>query len=234
MSLRVAGVLAITIYCVHASGQYVISAKAGLINHVEGQVLLSGEPVVSKSGARRAMQDGSELRAQEGRAEVLLNPGGFLRVGENSAVRMLSNQLADTRIEFVSGAALIEPGGRWMGKEDWASPVSIAYQGTIVHLLKNGVYRFDTEPAQLRVYAGEASVTFGAGAQVVGAGETIALANPGPVQEFDRSTIDALGLWSRSRAAYISKIQRSSVKRKKDKPLGGVWPRQHVSLYSRP
>ena len=104
MSLRAVGVLAISMNCVHAWGQFVISAKSGLIDHVEGLVLLSGDPVVSKSGAHREMRDGSELRAEDGRAEVLLNPGVFLRVGEHSTVRMVSNDLADTRIEFVAGA----------------------------------------------------------------------------------------------------------------------------------
>ena len=69
MGLRAVGVLAISMNCVHAWGQFVISAKSGLINHVEGVVLLSGEPVVSKSGAHREMKDGSELRAKDGRAD---------------------------------------------------------------------------------------------------------------------------------------------------------------------
>src|SRR4029077_16118779 len=100
MGLRVVVSLAMTISCKHAWGQLVISAKSGLINHIEGRVLLSGEPVVTKSGVRREMKDASELRTEDGRAEVLLNPGVFLRIGKDSAVRMLSNDLADTRIEF--------------------------------------------------------------------------------------------------------------------------------------
>jgi hypothetical protein len=227
MRLRAVGVLAITLNCVHAWGQFVISAKSGLINHVEGLVLLSGEPVVSKSGAHREMKDGNELRAEDGRAEVLLNPGVFLRIGENSAVRMVSNDLADTRIEFVSGAAVIEPGGRLNGKANWASSVSIGYRETTVHLLKNGIYRFDAEPAQLRVYAGEASVARGGGTQVVSAGQLIALASPGPLQEFDVTAIDSLGLWSKRRTVYISTTHESAVKRRSP---GGAWPRAQIPV----
>ena len=44
-----------------------------------------------------------ELRTEEGRAEVLLTPGVFLRLGENSSFRMITNRLIDTRLEFLSG-----------------------------------------------------------------------------------------------------------------------------------
>jgi hypothetical protein len=226
MGLRVAVVLAMTLSCVHAWGQFVISAKSGLINHVEGLVLLSGEPIVRSPGARVEMKQGSDLRAEEGRAEVLLNPGLFLRIGENSMVRMLSNDLTDTRIEFVSGAAIIGPGRRLNASENSASAVSIVYRETIVHLRKNGTYRFDGEPAQLRVYAGEAIVARGETSQVACAGEMIALGNPGPPQEFDVKAVDALGLWSKRRAMYISRAHEPTVKRRSS----GVWPRAQIPI----
>src|SRR5437763_16355054 len=140
MGLRVVVMLAITINCGHAWGQLVISTKSGLINHIEGMVLLSGEPIVRNLGVRVEMKEGSDLRTEDGRAEVLLNPGVFLRIGKKSTVRMISNNLADTRIEFVSGSAIIGPGRRLNAKENWAASVSIAYQETIVHLRKNGTY----------------------------------------------------------------------------------------------
>ncbi len=197
MGRRVLVVLATTISCQHAWGQLVISAKSGLINHVEGLVLLSGEPVVRKPSARVEMKEGSELRAEDGRAEVLLNPGLFLRIGENSTVRMVSNDLTSTRIEFVSGAAIIGPGRRVNATENWASFVSIVYQETIVHL-------------------------------TAGAGEMIALANPGPPREFDVKAIDSLGLWSKRRAAYISTARESTVRRRSP----GVWPRAQIPIIS--
>jgi len=64
MGLRVVLVWAMTISCEHAWGQFVISAKSGLINYVEGLVLLSGEPVVPKPGARVEMKEGSDLRIE--------------------------------------------------------------------------------------------------------------------------------------------------------------------------
>ena len=226
MNLRGIRVLAVMTTCLPASGQLVISAKSGLINHVEGLVLLSGEPVVRKPGGRVAMKEGSELHAEDGRAEVLLNPGLFLRIGENSTVRMLSNDLTDTRIEFVSGAAIIGPGRRVNAGENWASAVSIVYGETIVHLRKNGAYRFDGEPAQLRVYTGEAIVARGETIQMACAGEIIALGNPGPPEEFDVKAVDALGLWSKRRAMYIDAAHQRTVKRR----TPGGWPRAQIPI----
>jgi hypothetical protein len=219
-------VLAVATSCLAAYGQFVISARSGLIHYIEGQVLLAGQPIVSASSVYPEMKEGSELRTEDGRAEVLLNPGVFARIGKQSAVRMWSNSLAGSRIEFVSGAAVIEPSGPLNDRENWAQSISIIYRDTIVHLRRNGVYRFDAEPARLRVYAGEADVTHDAGTWLVSSGESIVLGDPGEPQEFDMTTTDPLGLWSRSRTEYISTLNESAVKRKRNSgsTWNGVWP----------
>src|SRR3981081_3809939 len=88
--------------------QSVISAHSGLVHYVEGQVLLDGKPVEVKITAFPEIKEGKELRTEDGRAEILLNPGVFLRMGENSAIRMVSNKLSDSRVEFLSGSMIIE------------------------------------------------------------------------------------------------------------------------------
>src|SRR5690242_11182530 len=72
-----------------ARAQSVISARSGLIHYVEGRVLLDGKPVEVKITNFPEVKESMELRSEDGRAEVLLNPGVFLRLAENSAVRMV-------------------------------------------------------------------------------------------------------------------------------------------------
>src|SRR4051812_25231015 len=91
-----------------ALAQQVISARSGLIHYVEGAVQLDGQPVEVKIASFKEMKDNSELTTTDGRAEILLSPGAFLRLGENSAVRMVSGKLTDSRLEFLSGEAVIE------------------------------------------------------------------------------------------------------------------------------
>src|SRR4051812_40320972 len=67
-----------------AHAQSVISAHSGLIHYVEGQTFLDSNPVEVKISKFPEMKENMELTTKDGRAEVLLNPGAFLRVGENS------------------------------------------------------------------------------------------------------------------------------------------------------
>ena len=64
-----------------ASAQSVISAHSGLIHFSEGSVFLDDQRVEQKTGKFGQMNNGSELRTQEGRAEVLLTPGTVLASG---------------------------------------------------------------------------------------------------------------------------------------------------------
>src|ERR1700730_3166842 len=89
-----------------ASAQSVISAKSGLIHYVEGRAYLNDQLIESKFGEFPDVKENQQLRTEEGRAEILLTPGVFLRLGENSAIRMVTNRLIDTRLELLSGSAL--------------------------------------------------------------------------------------------------------------------------------
>src|SRR5713226_3902570 len=116
-----------------ALAQSVISAHSGLIHYAEGRVLLDGKPVEVKITAFPEIKEGKEFRTEDGRAEVLLNPGVFLRMGENSAIRMVSNKLSDSRVEFLSGSAVVESSGDLAQKDDF---VTILYKDTTVRLRK--------------------------------------------------------------------------------------------------
>src|SRR5580704_12762242 len=138
-----------------ALAQNVISAHSGLIHYVEGRVLLDGNPVEVKITNFPEVKVDMELRTEDGRAEVLLNPGVFLRLAENSSIRMVSNKLSDSRVEFLSGSAVIEASRELAQKDNF---VTIDYKGSSALLRKSGIYRFNSDPAQLRVYSGEAQL----------------------------------------------------------------------------
>ena len=91
-----------------ACAQYVISSHSGVIQYVEGRAFLGDKPVDVKFGQFPDIKENQEFRTEDGRAEVLLTPGVFLRIGENSSIRMLSTKLVNTRVEVLSGSAVIE------------------------------------------------------------------------------------------------------------------------------
>jgi hypothetical protein len=201
-----------------ALAQQVISAKSGLIHYVEGRVLLDGKPVEVKLSAFPEVKQNMELRTEDGRAEVLLNPGVFLRLAENSSIRMVENRLSDSRVEFLSGSAMIEASAQLAQKEN---SVTILYKGSSAHLLKSGLYRFDSQPAEFRVYSGEAQLDSGTNILTLKAGKMVSLDGMVAVEKFNPKDGDALSNWSQRRGEYISMANVSAAKYVNDS--GGGW-----------
>src|SRR5579875_1890658 len=89
-------------------GQAVISARSGVVHYLEGSVYLDNQPLDHKFASFPSIKEGSSLRTDHGRAEVLLTPGVFLRMDEDSTIRMRSTSLSDTQVDFLQGALIID------------------------------------------------------------------------------------------------------------------------------
>jgi hypothetical protein len=150
-TLAVAAVLALP-----ADGQSVVSTRSGVVHFFEGAVYLGDKPLEPHLGRFPSMAKGAELRTEQGRAEVLLTPAVFLRISERSAIRMLANDLTDTRVELLAGSAIVDSEEPSSG-----TSVTLIYRDWNVHFLKKGVYRIDSEPPRLWVRQGDAEVSAG-------------------------------------------------------------------------
>ncbi|MBZ5594185.1 MAG: hypothetical protein LAP39_18235 [Acidobacteriia bacterium] len=183
-----------------ASAQTVISAKSGLIHYVEGRVYLGDQLTESKFGEYPDLKENAQLRTEEGRAEVLLTPGVFLRVGENSAIRMITNRLIDTRVELLSGSAVVEADELLRD-----NGVTIVYKDYAVQLQKKGVYRFDSEPPAVRVYDGAVIALYNGRSEEVKQGHLLEMNGDLKTAHFDKDkNADELYLWSRDRSQYLA------------------------------
>jgi hypothetical protein len=190
-----------------ALAQSVISAQAGLVHYTQGRVFLGDRAVHATRGVFPQMREQNMLRTEEGRAEVLLNPGAFLRMGENSSIRMSSAQLTDARLEFLSGSVLLEVVEPLKG-----TPVAIEYRDAAVSIVKRGIYRLDTDPARLRVFEGEALVLSGDRQIVVKKGSMLSLDGAFAARKFDRGETDALDQWSARRAENLARANASTAR----------------------
>jgi hypothetical protein len=183
-----------------APAQSVISAHSGVIHYVEGDVTIDGTAVHPKFAEFPDVKSGQVLATEEGRVEVLLTPGVFLRLTENSSVRMISNALANTRLELVSGSALIE-----VAELLEHNAIAFDAAGAHVTLAKKGLYRIDANPAQLRVYDGQAGVASGADSLIARKGHQIDLDTAKLVDaRFDVKDTDPFYRWSSRRADYVA------------------------------
>jgi len=179
-----------------ALAQSVISAHSGVIHFADGSVFLDDQRVEQKSGKFDQIKNGSELRTGEGRAEVLLTPGTFLRMGANSGIRMISNQLEDTRVELLNGSAVLDQGSDTLAN----TSVTVLYNLDQVHIKKPGRYRFDSEPPQVKVETGDAEVTAADGKSVeAGAGYAVALEGKLTARKLLGDSNDGLDSWSSAR-----------------------------------
>jgi uncharacterized membrane protein YgcG len=200
-----------------ALAQPVISAKSGLISYVEGKVFLSDQIVEQSPTHFPDVKENAVVRTADGRAEVLLTPGVVLRLGENSSFKMLTNRLIDTRLELLTGSAVVEADE--IAKD--TNVTLVCKDGTVV-LDKKGLYRFDTAPARLKVFEGAASAQVAgenfevAGGKMLGLGGTIA-----SVEKFDKEDTDSLDNWSRRRGELLAMANVSSARQVHDSGCAG-------------
>jgi hypothetical protein len=188
-----------TLFARIAASQNAISTHAGLLNHFEGQVAIGGKPVRTVASFPHVLP-GQELRTEKGRAEILLNPGAFLRVDENSGVRMLSNALTDTRVQAIAGSILLE-----YTALDKESSVTLIAGSSEVTFREKGAYRIDVEEALVSVYSGEAVIVRGREALTLRSGMQSATAtNALDARELPGKARDALFDWCTSRSDFVS------------------------------
>jgi hypothetical protein len=176
-------------------------ARPGTVNYVEGQVSLSGQPLDAKAIGTAEMQPGQSLDTQIGKAEILLTPGAFLRLGDTSSITLISPSLTDMEFRLDQGRAMIE-----IAELHPQNNLMIVQQGDTVRLTKTGLYEFDADSDQVRVYEGEAVVRHVDRDIQVKSKRQVALGANASLkpEKFDTQQADDLYNWSSLRSSYVA------------------------------
>jgi len=194
-----AAILSAPAWCSDTSAN---SALPGTLNYVEGQASMGAQALNSKSIGSAELQPGQSLNTEKGKAEILLTPGVFLRIGTNSSVRMISPSLTDTEINLDKGHAMIE-----VAEIHPENDIRVTEDGTTTRLLKTGLYDFSRNQ-QLRVFDGKASVEDGSQHATVKGGHELNLADNSALktQKFKKKAYEEGDLyrWSSLRSAYLA------------------------------
>jgi len=182
------------------------SVQPGAVNYVEGQVSLNGENLSSSSSLRSTvLQPNGVIDTGQGYAEVLLTPGAFLRIGNNSEVRMISSGLIDTKLAVVHGSAMIEAADIVKG-----SLIEVATGNASTQIESKGIYSFYTNNQSVRVLDGKAKVIAGPGSATLKKGDEVLLTSENPLKKHDfdvkRAQSDQLYVWSKVRSETESEI----------------------------
>jgi len=178
------------------------TARPGSLNYVEGQVSVANQPVDAKSIGSVELQPGQTLATGAGKAELLLTPGVFFRVGDNSSAKMISPNLTDTEVELVHGNVLVEVTDLYRENN-----LRVIEDGKSTQLVKNGLYDFDADHDQVRVFDGQAVIQDGNKQVKIKGGHEVSFHDePLKTQKFDEKSFESSDLyrWTSLRSSYLA------------------------------
>ncbi|HEX9929831.1 MAG TPA: FecR domain-containing protein [Pyrinomonadaceae bacterium] len=186
---------------------YVISAKAGGVSYATGAVRVDRmatkkQHILAKGDE---INDGDIIAVGEtGNAEILLNPGSFLRLAENTDIQFADTNLESLLLKMKNGSAVIEASA--VGGEGGADIQIVTPQSTI-SLEKSGIYRLNVTANATEVFVWKGAAT--AGNVIVKAGRKAVLQKGATavIAKFDKDeSRDALDLWSKDRSKELAKL----------------------------
>jgi FecR protein len=169
---------------------YMNSPKAGFVNAVQGQANVRAYEV--------AREDQPIKTGPSSYVELLLSPGAFLRVDENSEVKIDSAGLSDLVIQVASGSALIEDIAT-----DPRLPIRVIVGGAKLLIAASGLYRFTTDTASII----DGALRLGAKDESASDGTLVRLTNKQYVTEElpAESEPTGLDLWSAQRSYVLAR-----------------------------
>jgi hypothetical protein len=150
---RILFLLALATLSVSAFGQSTNQARPGTLNYVEGSASIGGQPLSAHSVGTAELNPGQTLTTADGKVEMLLTPGVYVRLDDNSALTMISPNLTNTEVELDHGRASVEVDQIYKQNH-----LVITQNGDQTLLLKAGLYNFDANANTMRVFDGKAAV----------------------------------------------------------------------------
>jgi hypothetical protein len=207
-ALVLASAFAATIVHGQSRDPRVVKAVAGGINFVSGDVKLqeTGQSGWQRLTLKDDLKSGDIVKSgSDGRAEILLNPGSYLRLGFNSEIELTDASLDTLSVKLFKGSAVIEAAGY----EDMPLAIAVNTPQTTLLIVRRGIYRINITPAnetEVAVKKGRAVVGKGQAA-VVKSGNVARVGASGvALAKLDKKNLDALDLWSKERADELAKL----------------------------
>jgi hypothetical protein len=217
----------------NASAQHLISSKAGFVNRADGIVHVlrhdSEDGKAGRASLGTQLRDGDRLSTDaNSRAEILLNPGSYLRLDENTEVRAVNTSFSETRFELLKGSAIVE-----IGQTDKKAPIELVTPNGPLSFAKEGtLIRVDAKTSATWVAVRQGEVYLGPrmtalaeqGSAKIKRGKLVRLTGgteKPEVAKVDRDAMDNFDAWSFNRAqtlvaANLSSLRQSSL-------LSGGW-----------
>jgi len=212
-TIRTIGAITLLVVLVSASQaqnreKFGISARAGGVNSVTGdvKVVRTGEPVKALTDQDDLVSGDRVTTGQESQAEVLLNPGSYLRVAANSEFVLVDNSLNHLIVKLIKGSAIIEvPDG-----EEADIRISVLANRQSLMIIRGGIYRFNVQPGFTDLLVRKGRVLPGINPQeVVKGGTRVLYTSAVPlIAKLNNKDQDEFDLWSKKRAETLARANQ--------------------------
>jgi uncharacterized membrane protein YgcG len=192
--------------------KFVISAKAGGINAVTGgtTVISRGESDWQQLMITDDLRSGDRVRTTwDGRVEILLNPGSYLRLGGNSEVEFLDNSLANLEVKLLRGTAIVEAAGA----DGLELNIGISTPHTRLAIVRQGLYRLNVVPEDAtelivrkgRVILSDSQTKVKGGNKIIFSATNVSIAK---LTKEEKKQKDDVEVWSKERGETLAKANR--------------------------
>jgi hypothetical protein len=197
--------------------------RPGAVNYVEGQVMTGTQPIGPNSIGTVQLGPNQAITTQAGKAEILLTPGVFVRMDDQSTVTMVSPDLANTEVRLDKGRAMVEVVE--IRKEN---RILVDMAGVNTRLTKTGLYEFDANQKQIRTFKGESEVQENGKTIKIGENHMLVAGGDGKPVKFDEKQYqDDFYRWCSLRSGYMSEASmdaaRNYVPAAEGGPYGPGW-----------
>ena len=188
--------------------KFVISAKAGGVNSVSGRVMLrrtgQAEQLLTE---RDDLTSGDTVSTAAGaQIEVLLNPGTYFRMAENSEFELTDSSLSNLQLQLTKGSAIVEA----TGADDTQLRIKVmTAQGSFV-IGQRGVYRINVQPglSELRIQKGRVLIDDSRAGIVKGGNRVVFTNNSFNTSKLARKDLDDFDGWSKQRAETLARANQ--------------------------
>src|SRR5581483_8681369 len=218
-----------------ASAQYVVSAKAGLVNYME-RYRATASTVTHEDGTTDKLHisfqlENGDVVETHGRIEILLNPGSMLRLERGSTLKVVETRLSDMHFELQSGTALIEASSDVGQKKGILLQIKTSQAS--FNIEKAGVYEITTSSSGATIakaHKGETliqtadgkNLQLKGGHQLTIGGSTVAEA------KIDKKSSSDFELWGQDRAETMAVLNdridiRDTLMGQPSMPFSGMW-----------
>ncbi len=222
ISIATLASLLIALCAVTANAQYLTSTKAGFINHVEGKVHIlrhdSEDGEKGRASLGTQMRDGDKLFTSAGSyAEILLNPGSYIRMSEKAEIVARNTDFSAVRFELIKGSVHLE-----VGESDKRTLVELVTPHGSVFVTKDGLYRVDEKGTATVVSVRQGEILLGARADIaankatrIKRGKVVTLTGStnSDIAKIDKDASDNFDVWCFGRGQLLASANLQALRR---------------------